>query len=253
MPSILAYHRPEHLDEAVELLADSSRHALAGGTVLVPETRAALSGAEVVDLQGLGLAGVTRSADDLTLGAMARLGELSRDHRLPPLLADLCQRELPSTLRNAATVGGTVALAAQGRGADSVLVAGLLAHDASVALVGPEGTTDVALCDVLTEGLQGRLIVSVRCRAAGVGVLERAGRTPADVPIVAAVAVELEDGRRLVLTGVAPTPVLVDLSDPVAGLTPATDFRGTGEYRLHLARTLAQRALTALENERTAG
>ena len=75
----------------------------------------------------------------------------------------------------------------------------------------------------------------------------RTGRTPADVPIVAAYGRRTTDGFvAMALTGVAEHPVLVDVFDPTAGLDPAGDFRGSREYRLHLARTLTARVMAEL-------
>ena len=52
------------------------------------------------------------------------------DHMRSDHLRDLAKRELPSALRNQATIGGTVALGEP----TSVLVAGLLVHGADVVL-----------------------------------------------------------------------------------------------------------------------
>ena len=131
MPSVLAYHRPQELDEAADLLGRPDTAALAGGTLIVPTARQARDrGIELVDLQDLALDGVTETNGRLLIGAMARLGDLADQAETPPLLRESCRRELPSALRNQATVGGTVAAAE----AESLLLAGLLVHDARVHL-----------------------------------------------------------------------------------------------------------------------
>jgi carbon-monoxide dehydrogenase medium subunit len=240
MPSVLAYHRPGSLDEAATLLAGPNRRAIGGGTIAVPDARIARDrGVEVVDLQALGLDDVDADGNSLTLGAMVRLGDLATDDRVPVLLADLARRELPSALRNQATVGGTVAMADW----ESVLTAGLLVHAASVSL---HDIGAVPLAALLAEGVGQRIITTVTVQAGGVGAIAATGRTPADVPIVAAVARAADDGVRVALTGVAAVPVLVDTDDPTAGLSPAGDFRGSADYRLHLAATLTQRAIKAV-------
>ncbi len=237
MPSIAAYHRPDSLDEALSLLAQPQTRALAGGTVIVPESRVSRPEAvELVDLQALGLDGVDVADDRITLGAMVRLGDLMADDRVPQLLRDLARRELPSALRNQATVGGTVALAES----ESVLLAGLLAHDAAV---GFHDGSERPLADVLSTGVGDGLVTAVSVAAAGTGTIAATGRTPADVPIVAAVARSSGDGVSLALTGVADKPVLADPADPAAGLSPAADFRGSPAYRLHLVDVLSRRAV----------
>lgn len=237
MPSIAAYHRPDSLDEALSLLAAPNRRALGGGTVVVPQSRVSRAHAvELVDLQALDLASITAVDGGLSIGAMVRLGQLAEADAAPALLADLARRELPSALRNQATVGGTVALADP----DSVLVAGLLVHDTQVAL---HGHAPMPLADVLAEGVGQRIVTGVSVQTAGTGAIAATGRTPADTPIVAAVALATDHGVRLALTGVGPTPVLADPADPTAGLEPPGDFRGSTDYRLHLVGTLSARAV----------
>ncbi len=237
MPSIAAYHRPDSLDEALSLLAAPNRRALGGGTVVVPQSRVARPEAvELVDLQALGLASITAAGEGLSLGAMVRLGELTEAEAAPTLLRDLARRELPSALRNQATVGGTVALGDP----DSVLLAGLLVHGAQVAL---HGQDPIALSESLAECVGQRIVTAVTVETGGTGAIAATGRTPADTPIVAAVARATDAGVRLALTGVGVYPVLADPTDPTAGLEPPADFRGSSDYRLHLVDTLSARAV----------
>ncbi len=247
MPSVLAYHRPLSLDDAGVLLSNPNHVLLAGGTMVVPWARKPSDeGVSVVDLQALGLDQVELDEDRLVLGAMVRLGTLMTDDRVPGFLADLGRRELPSTLRNAATIGGTVAAAER----DSVLLAGLLVHDTSVVFhAGPTRPLAELLADRRDPGRAGQpggIITEVSVATDGSGTIAVTGRTPADVPIVAAVARRTTSQLRLALTGVAATPLLVDPEDPTADLTPPSDFRGSSEYRLHLAATLAARAMEVL-------
>ena len=236
MPSVLAYHRPGSLEEASALLAGPNRRVLAGGTMAVPDARRPTdNGVELIDLQGLGLDKVGASGDRLDIGALARLGDLVGNPDVPELLRDLCRRELPSTLRNQATIGGTIAAAE----ADSVLLAGLLVHDAEVTL---HGESRLGLADYLTERPD-RIITGVSIDGHGPGAIATTGRTPGDVPIVSAVARHHDDGLHLALTGVADTPILVAPGDPTASLSPTGDFRGSTDYRLHLARVLSTRAV----------
>ena len=237
MPSVLAYYRPGSLDEASTLLAAPHRTALGGGTVAVPAARMLRDeGVELVDLQALGLDAVGVDGDSVSLGAMARLGDIVEDERLPLLLRDLAKRELPSALRNQATIGGTVALGEP----TSVLVAGLLVYGADV-LLHSGGVQDLEA--VLAAGVADDIITAITLNGSGAGAIVATGRTPADEPIVAAVGLSSIDGVRLALTGVAPAPVLVDPKHPTSGLDPAGDFRGSSAYRVHLAGVLSSRVL----------
>ena len=238
MPSVLAYHRPQTLDAASELSHRPNTRLIGGGTVVVPDARVpGADGVEIVDLQALGLDTIAAApGESLTLGAMVRLGALAVDERVPALVRDLARRELPSALRNQATIGGTVALGAR----DSVLVAGLLVHGAEVDI---HGGGTMALADLLAADAPAGLITAIRIACDGAGSIAATGRTPADDPIVAAIARDASAGVRVALTGVAATPVEVDPADPTAGLEPSGDFRGSSAYRLHLASTLTRRVV----------
>ena len=240
MPSVLAYHRPTTVEEASALLDGPERRAIGGGTVVVPEARVnRRRGVELVDLQGLGLDEIESAGDRLRIGAMVRVADLAADQRLTEVLRETARRELPSALRNQATVGGTAALAP----ATSLLFAALLVHDGQLEL---HNAPPRSLAEGLDRSSTGELILAVSIEAGGRGALATTGRTPADEPIVAAVARHDGIRMRLALTGVAATPVEVDPTDPTDGLTPPADFRGSPDYRLHLAATLSDRAVTEI-------
>ncbi len=228
-----AYHRPGTLDEALALLSEPGSVVLAGGTAVndrtvgVPGLDPGETTVAVVDIQSLGLDGIEQDGSAMQIGAAATLQAVADSEAVPDLLRELARAELPSTLRNTATVGG---LWASGSG-ESPLLAGLLAYGAAATTIGPGG----------------ELITVISIAADGVGAWSRTGRTPADVPIVAAVGRRDGTGAvHLALTGVASEPVLVDPSDPIAGLDPPGDFRGSPEYRLELARIHSRRVLAEL-------
>ncbi|MEA2057167.1 MAG: FAD binding domain-containing protein, partial [Actinomycetota bacterium] len=215
---------------------------LAGGTVL----NAGLAGApaEVVDLQSLGLDGVSLRGSHMTVGSMVRLRDLIDHPATPRLVTEAAQREGPNTFRNAATVGGVVA----SRDRESELLAALLVHEALVSVAGPDGSEDQPLETVLGAPgeLSGGVITEISIATDGIGHIERTGRTPADRSIVAAVGRRTEGGLVwLAMTGVAPVPVLVDDPDDLQH-EPPEDFRGSSEYRRELAGILGARALDFL-------
>ena len=240
MPLVAAYHRPSTLDEALDLLSSPERVALGGGTTLNADR--APSDLEAVDLQSLGLDAIAPTAGGwVRIGATATLDAVRRCELLPDSLRELARAEQPSTLRTLATVGGLIA---KGSG-ESLLLAGLLAHDSRVELAGP--ASECSLAELLAGGLpEGSLITAVAVVTSGRTATARTGRTPADVPIVAAYGRRIEGFVAMALTGVADHPVLVDVYDPTAGLEPAGDFRGSRQYRLHLAGTLTARVMQEL-------
>ena len=233
MTKATAYHRPATVDEAVALLSEPGRVVLAGGTAVndrtvgIPGLDPGETSVEVVDIQALDLDGIDGDAGELTIGAATTLQALVDSDAVPDLIRELARAELPSTLRNSATIGGLVA-AGQG---ESPLQAALLVHGAGATRVGPND----------------ELLTAVSISTGGVGAWSGTGRTPADTPIVSAVGRKDADGViHLALTGVAAAPMLVDSADPTGGLAPPADFRGSTEYRIELARIHSQRVLAEL-------
>ncbi len=242
MASIRDYHRPTSIAGALALLAGDGAVVIGGGTVVL--TQAGDDPVEVVDLQALGLDMIASANGSVTIGATVRLQDVVDSAEVPPLLATAARREAPSTIRNAATVGGAVATGDP----DSGFLGALLVHDAVVRLHGPAGPEDVSLRDLLADRslLAGAIITAVTLQTGGEASWAATGRTPADVPIVAAYArIGLDGAVRLALTGVAASPVLVE-PGAVADLDPPGDFRGSSAYRSALAGVLASRVLEAV-------
>ena len=231
MVSVTGYVRPSTIEEALTCLRRPGAVALGGGTRLNATPGA--GPAVLVDLQALGLDRVERHGGDrLVVGAGVTLQALVDDPAVPPVLRDAARRELPSTLRAAATVGGCVATADW----ESELFATLLVHDA---LVHTAAGSVVPLGGPLA--LAGDFVTAIELDTGGACASARTGRTRADRPIVAAVARRPPGGPcRLALSGIASRPQLVDDVDE---LDPPSDFRGSSGYRRALAATLAQRAL----------
>jgi probable selenate reductase FAD-binding subunit len=235
-----AYWRPSTIAQALELLERPRAVVLAGGTELNAAPGA--EAVEVVDLQALGLDRVEpASGDSLRIGAMTTLQHLVDSDQAPDVVREAARRELPSTLRAQATVGGCVATAHP----ESELLGALLVHEAVVHLDASTGTAEVPLEELLpTVPLgAGRVVTAVTIRTSGVVATAHTARTPADRAIVAAFARTTLAGPRIVLTGVAPTPVLVQAGDD---LDPAGDFRGSREYRRAVAAVLLARVVEAI-------
>ena len=240
MATVTGYRRPASIEDALVELAAPHAVVLGGGTKL--NARRGGEPVVVVDLQALALAGIDGTATTLRLGATTTLAAVAVDRRVPPVVAAAARREAPSTLREMATLGGCVAAGDW----SSELLAALLAHDAVVSLAGSAGGATVALGALLAEPslVVGRIITGLSIETGGRAAAARVGRTPADRPIVAAVARRRPDGElRLALCGVASTPIL---SDGVTPLDPPADFRGSSEYRQSLAATLSRRVREAI-------
>lgn len=236
------YYRPETVTEAVALLQrrDQRLAPLAGGAQLVGELelrRKQVDG--VVDLSRLGLGYVETDGVSLRIGATATLSDLAAHPQARALAEGILSRtargEGPLNLRNAATVGGLVAAAAY----DSELYAALLALDAAVAW--HDGALQQSAPLAALEGAPGLILeIHLPLEAQSSGHA-RVARTPADRPIVAAVAVRGPQGTRVALCGVASRPLLS--SQP---FDPPGDFKGSAAYRRAMAEVVVTRALTQL-------
>jgi len=239
---ITQYHRPLTLDEAIALTARPDAVVIAGGTSVNAEPGRKPTTA--VDLQALDLTGIETDGESIRIGSTTRLQDLVDSPLVPPVLRDLARREAPNTIRNAATVGGTIGAADP----ESELLAGLLAFEATVTLARAGSVTEQTLSEILEEPalLNGAIMTSVSLPSNGTAAADRTGRTPMDRPIVMAVAHRGKDGSvRLAMSGVAAHPVVVDPSQ-IAALDPPSDFRGSPGYRRNLAEVLAGRVLSTV-------
>jgi carbon-monoxide dehydrogenase medium subunit len=271
--NLQTYHRPDSIEEAVTLLRQggSTTVALAGGTTLVASGRRDVE--TVVDLRQLPLSYVRAQGAKLCIGATTTLQQLVEDPAIQAfsggVLSETARAEAGRNLRNAATIGGTVASSV----GDAPLLTALLAVDAQLMVFAPE-SRQIPIAGFLAyrERLldDGALITEIGLPLL-IGPLGAAyaavGRTPRDRPIVCAVArFELAAGIaanvRIALGGVADVPVRANASEQLlerkplsdervetavelaaAGLVPGSDFRGGTEYRSEMARVLARRAL----------
>ena len=245
MSKLKGYHRPESVEDALQLLHRSGVHTavLAGGTSLIAPLPDDVD--EVVDLQAAGLTQISHTSKQMTLGAMVTLQTIVEDQDAPDLLRRMAHREGPNTFRNVATIGGVVA----GADPESELLAALLVLDTAVSIQTRTGTRTVALPDLLADAvgtLAGGLIMAVTLQKVHQTAHARVARTPQDKPIIAAIAAKPDGGEaQLALCGVAKTAVLVN-PDALNTLDPPGDFRGSAAYRKQMATILTRRVLNEL-------
>ena len=237
---------------------------IAGGHSLLPMMKLRLAQpAMLVDIGGIDeLKGIAASGDRIVIGAASTHAALAGSALLAehvPLLAYAASLVGDPQVRHRGTIGGS--LAHSDPAAD--LPVAVVAADATMVIVGPDGRREVAADDFFrgpfeTAVQPDELLVAVCVPAApGIGWgYEKFTQRANDWGIVT-VAVS---GRRVVLGGVAGVPwratavedalasgSSVDLAAAAAadGVTPAGDIRADERYRLHLAVVLTKRALLA--------
>ena len=281
-PAEFTYHRPTRLDEAIGLLAnDGDTRPLAGGHSLLPMMKLRLAEPRtIVDIGRIpGLDAIEQEGDALRIGALATHASVAESELVRtrcPVLAETASLIGDRQVRNRGTIGGSLAHADPGADYPTVTTA----LGATVVVQGPGGEREIAADDfftgVFTTALQqGELVTAVRVPVLGrgAGAAYEKHRHPASGYAVAGVAVVVKvegdksTGARVVVGGVTGTPVRVRAAEqameigiaPVAEAAIAAaaekvpealsgaigDTYASGEYRVHLAQVLAQRAIRA--------
>jgi aerobic carbon-monoxide dehydrogenase medium subunit len=280
IPGEFNYFAPSTVQEAISLLVEhgSGAKILAGGQSLIPAMRFRLSVPEtIIDINNLiDLQYVHEEDGHLVIGAMTRESSLEESDAVQrgyPMLADSARLIGDPIVRNMATVGGNIAHADPANDHPAVM----LAYNAQVVAVGPNGTRTIAIDDFFV-GLfenalnENELLVEIRIptpAANSSGAYVKMERKVGDYAI-SAVAIHLTlDGdictaARIALTNVNPVPVrahaaeqaligkrLTDDVIEVAGQAaasdcePSPDLRGSVEYKRDLTRILTKRAIRA--------
>jgi aerobic carbon-monoxide dehydrogenase medium subunit len=278
-PRAFAYHRANTYPEAISLLSELGEEAkfLAGGQSLIPLMKLRLSTpAHLVDLNFIPETSYIRGNGLLRLGAMTRHSEIaaSADAARIPILHDCAAGIADPQVRHMGTIGGSIAEADPTGDWAPVL----LATGATVKTLGQNGERSIDISefilDAYTTALQpAELIteIAVPAPASRSGGAYIALKRCAPVYASASVAVQLtlhedhtcRDARiYLGVLGLTATRVsqaedllrgqaidsrqLEGVREAVMDIAePASDMRGSAEYKRHAAGALAKLALDA--------
>lgn len=272
------YVTPRTLEEAVQALEQHGYGAkiLAGGQSLIPAMRFRLALPEVlIDINEIADLRYVREQDGfLLIGAMTRESTLEESELVQEkyqMLADATRVIADPLVRNRATVGGNIAHADPANDHPAVM----LAYNAEVVALGPNGTRTIAIDDFFVDLFQtalaeNEILTTIRIPTPGPnsgGAYVKMERKVGDYA-VSAVAVQLTmDGdscsaTRIGLTNLSAVPMRATnaeaalmgqpLSDEVleaAGQAaaeecdPSADLRGSIEYKRDLTRVLTKRAI----------
>jgi len=248
-PAPFAYHAPDSVEEACDLLGSlEEAKVLAGGQSLIPLLNFRLARPQhLVDINRIrALEGIYERDGGVAVQALARQAAVEDSElvaRACPLLSDAVRLVAHRVIRNRGTVCGSIAHADPA----SEIPAVLLALGGSVVARSSRGERAIPAGQLFngvfeTSLAPDELLVEAWFPASGGkhAILEES-RRHGDFALAGVVRA----GDRLALFGVAATPVLADRSDPTRGLQPSGDLEATPDFRLHLVRVLTEKAFAA--------
>ena len=258
-----AYHRPRTLAEATQLLAaNEDAKLLAGGQTFIPTLKQRLAQpSDLVDLSAIAeLRGIREEGGGLTIGAMTPHAEVAGSdlvRRVVPALADLAETIGDPQVRNLGTLGGSIS----NNDPAADYPAGLVALGATVRT----SKREIAAEDFFTGMFETALAEDEIVTAVHFPKPEKAAYAKFPNPasryaIVGVFVARTADGVRVAVTGAGPcvfrakelenalsanfAPEAVDgVSVSADGLNE--DIHASAEYRAHLIKVMAKRAVAA--------
>jgi aerobic carbon-monoxide dehydrogenase medium subunit len=273
IPVAFDYVRPATLDEALGLLASHGEDAkvLAGGHSLIPAMKLRLSQPKVlIDIGRIGdLRSIGERDGKIAIGALATHYDIESSDLLGrscPLLPEVAGEIGDVQVRNKGTIGGSCVHADPA----GDWPAAMLALDAEFEIAGPRGSRTVAAKDFFVEMLtsaveSGEILkfIHVPVTANTVAYVKFAQKASGfAIAGVAAVVDKVQKSVSVAVTGVASkayraagvesslrglelsTATIATAAQKAAdGIEPLSDIHASAEFRAHLARVHAKRAL----------
>ncbi|MBC8989849.1 xanthine dehydrogenase family protein subunit M [Micromonospora chalcea] len=288
VPAPFEYERATSVDHAISLMErlGSTSRLIAGGHSLLPMMKLRLASFDyLIDINDLHdeLGYIEAGPDELRIGALTRHRELLESATLTaafPIFADAERVIADPIVRNRGTLGGSLCQADPSEDLSAVCTA----LGASCVIRGPGGAERVVSMEEFHVGPyetavgDGEILVEVRLpvRPGCGSAYEKVERRAGDWAVVSAGAAVWLDGdvisdARVGLAAVGPnTTGIPEISAALRGQTPseslfaqagaiaarscdpATDQRGSADYKRHLADELTRRTLRrAVERARS--
>ena len=277
--STFDYHAPSSVDEAVALLNDNAdAKVLAGGHSLIPMMKLRLSEPSVVvDIGRIGgLSYVNESGGGLAIGAMTSYYDIINSDAVQqnaPVLAEAAGEVADPQVRNMGTIGGS--LAHSDPAAD--LPAVMLALGAELVATSSGGSRTISaddfFVDLFTTALDpNEILTEIRIPAqaanSGAAYAKMANKASHFAIVGVAASVTVEDGSvtsaRIGVTGAGSSASRASDSEErlvgssgdadsirsaagraANGIEMNEDVHASAEYREHLTKVFALRAITA--------
>ena len=257
------YHRPGSVADAVALLAShEDAKLMAGGQTLLPTLKQRLAQpSDVIDLHGIAeLKGIKEEEGGITIGAMTRHADVASSDfvkRVIPSLAALAELIGDPQVRNRGTIGGSISNndpAADYPGA-------LLALGATVRTNKREIPADDFITGMFETALaRDEIVAAVHFPRPDKGAYVKFPNPASRYSMVGVFVARTGGTVRVAITGAGPTafrwvdaenalaqnfaPAAIDgLSVNAGGLN--ADIHASAEYRAHLIKVMAKRAVAA--------
>lgn len=280
LPAPFEYHRPASLEEALELLAEHGEDAkvLAGGQSLIPLMKLRFAApARLIDINRLpGLDGIDEVDGSLRIGALVRHNQLAASEVIRqryPTIAAAAPMISDPLVRNLGTIGGSLAHADPSGDLGSVM----LALGATVMVRSTAGEREIGAADLAEGPFQSslapnELLTEIRVPSppprSGGTYLKLERKVGDFATVAAAIFLTLDDGAigraGIGLTSVGLTNLKAEAAEAaLAGASPgdeafaeagrlaaeaaqpATDVRGSAEYKRHVVDVYVRRGLAA--------
>lgn len=258
------YHRPGSIDDAIKLLGDADDpKVLAGGQTLLPTMKQHLAApSDLVDIRRIpGLSGVTRDGDALRIGAATTHAEVAGNADVLahlPSLACLAAGIGDPAVRHMGTLGGSVA----NNDPAADYPAAVLALGATVITNTREIAADDFFDGMFTTALdEGEIITAISFPLPRRGAYAKFRNPASRYAIVGVFVAETAGGVRVAVTGAGEGGVFresameaalsAEFSDSaldgvsVSADGMMSDIHGSAEYRAHLVKVMAKRAVAA--------
>jgi aerobic carbon-monoxide dehydrogenase medium subunit len=273
IPQPFDYSAPQSLQEALALVGDGERKILAGGMSLIPMMKLRLAApAEVVDIGRIpGLNGITEAGGMVHIGATATHHDIETSPVVranAPLLAETASHIGDVQVRNVGTIGGSIAHADPAADYPAALVA----LEAQVRLVSKDSDRTVSaeefFQDAFTTALEPgeivlEVLVPVEDKSEGYRY-EKVAHPASGFAVVGVAARIKKSGDRITMARIGVTGMgshafrgraaekLLEQGAPIAQAVAAVgedeeanaDLYASADYRRHLARVHAARAVT---------
>ncbi len=258
------YHRPASIDEAKQILAANAQaKVVAGGMTLLPTMKLHLAQpSDLVDLSAIdGLDTISDAGSTIEIGAMATHADVARSEVVRasiPALADLADAIGDAQVRNRGTIGGSIANSDPA--AD--YPAAVLALNATIRTDQREIAADDYFQGMFQTALtDDELLVAVAFPKPKKAAYAKFHNPASRYAIVGVMVAETDAGIRVAVTGAGPCAFRADdfeaaleksfsaaaldgVAIDTAGLN--SDLHASPEYRAHLVRVMAVRAVKAL-------